>query len=101
MTSPLTATAAPVLAPLLSAAVRAPVWITVPLFALGAAAVVIHLVLLLRAAREQERATRHTEQRRTALEEEVFHAARTITDPTERTDALLGLASLHTTNTSP
>ncbi|WP_143658135.1 hypothetical protein [Embleya scabrispora] len=101
MTSPLTTTAAPVLAPLFSAAVKAPAWITLPLFALGAAAVIVHLVLQLRAAREQERATRHAEQRRAALEDEAVHAARTITDATERTAVLVDLAALRTRPPDP
>lgn len=96
VTSPLTATAAPVLGTLLSAAVRAPVWITVPLMALGAATLIVHLVLLLRTARGQERAAQHAERRRAALEDEdeAVHAARTIADFTERTNALLDLTAL-------
>ncbi|WTX01167.1 hypothetical protein OG216_48000 (plasmid) [Streptomycetaceae bacterium NBC_01309] len=101
MTNPLTATAAPVLTPLLSAAVRTPLWVTAPLFALGAAVVIVHLVLQLRAAREQERAAQHAEQRRAALEDEAVYAARTITDPTERTNALLDLTALRARPADP
>ncbi|GAA4989779.1 hypothetical protein GCM10023205_71200 [Yinghuangia aomiensis] len=85
MNNQLTATAAPLLAPLLSATVNAPLWVTVPLHLLGASTVVVHQVLQVRTAREHERATRHAEARRDALEDETVHAARTITDRAERT----------------